>query len=417
MTKPLNDPCFSHGLMSMEDALELMLNVCGNDAAVEDCKVTDALDRVIAEDVFSPIDVPPADNSAMDGFAFRYQDKEHSESLEIVGESLAGHPYSGTIHHGQCIRIMTGAVLPADADTVLMQEKIDISENHIAIRDWPEKGNSIRRKGEDIQNGARIIAKGTRLSPVDLGLLASIGLVSIKVFCKLKVAVLCSGDELSRAGDTKPANGIFESNSVVVSAMLNRIDCKVRDMGIVRDDPVLIKQAFEESYQWADLLITSGGVSVGQADYIKDVLNELGEIGFWKLAIKPGKPFAFGMIKNKPFFGLPGNPVSATITMHQLVIPVLRQLQGEFNNQSFSFNLPLSHELKRKKGRRDFQRATICADQGVAKKVILKSRQGSGILSSMNQSDGYAIIEPECTTLSEGESVRFQPFDAVIGRI
>jgi len=414
MNKKLTDPCYSNQLMSMEEALNLMKThstPCKNNVEV---KVIDALDYVIDEDVFAPIYVPPVDNSAMDGFAFRYQDKSF-DSLKIVGESLAGHPYTGAIHGGECIRIMTGAAVPADADTVLMQEKVVVESDRIKISHWPEKGNSIRRKGEDINIGDKVISQGSKLSPIDLGLLASIGKVNIKVLQKLNVAVFCSGDELVRAGEEKSHTGIYESNSVVITSMLKRLNVNYKDMGVIKDDPSAIRVAFIEALKWADVIITSGGVSVGQADYIKDVLSEMGEIGFWKLAIKPGKPFAYGKLQGRPFFGLPGNPVSATITMHQLVIPVLRQLQGEKSKNSTLYPLPLNKAVSRKTGRKDFQRGVI--QQGKdGLELELKSRQSSGILSSMSQADGYVIFEPDCEQVNVGESLEYLPFDAIIGK-
>ena len=407
--------------MPMEQAMALMQQQVNVVVKTEKVSVEDALDRVLAEDVYSEINVPPADNSAMDGYAFRAEDKAFADNLKLIGKSMAGHPFDGQVNQGECVRIMTGAQVPVGADTVMMQENTHADGDSIKILTWPEQGNSIRRAGEDVKQGDKVMQKGTRLSPVDLGLIASLGLAKIHVFKKIKVAVMASGDELVRAGGQLPAGGIYESNSLVTLSVLKRLNVETRDMGIVADNMDDTIAAFKEAMSWADVLITSGGVSVGDADYIKDVLEQLGSIGFWKLAIKPGKPFAFGELSNDgsdhcQFFGLPGNPVSATVTLHRLVLPVLKMMQGEVLKESFVFKIPIKQAVKRKAGRLEFQRATLNKNEAGEYEVDLFRSQSSGVLSSMSESNGYVIIDEDVEQIEAKEPVNFMPFGCFIGR-
>jgi molybdopterin molybdotransferase len=410
------DCCSSPGLLPMEDAMEQMRQAVKQVIDIETVEVIDALDRVLAEDIVSNINVPPHANSAMDGYAFRAEDKALGKSLHVVGKSLAGHPYVGSIVSGQAIRIMTGAQLPEGADSVMMQENIQRDGDQIELLKWPEVGNSIRNSGEDIKQGETVLKAGVRLSPIDLGLLASLGKTDVKVFCKLKVAVLSSGDELARAGEPLPSAGIYESNSMVTLSVLKRLGCITKDLGIVADDPEKLHSAFSKAMQWADVLITSGGVSVGDADYIKQVLGQMGSIGFWKLAIKPGKPFAFGKLDDCIFFGLPGNPVSAMVTLHQLVVPMIQLMQGETRQELPSFKMKLSSKLRKVPGRKDFQRARLIKDENGNNQINLFRTQGSGVLTSMSESNCYLVLDIEQQSLEPGDEVDVVAFDRWIGR-
>ncbi len=416
MNETMTDCCSTPGLMLMEQALIKMQNEVQVKHKIERVFIADALDRVVAEDIYSKIDVPANDNSAMDGYAFRSQDEEFSSALKIVGRSFAGHPFDGEVKQGECIRIMTGAHIPRGADTVMMQENTASNGALLQVLKWPVGGNSIRPKGDDIEQGDKVMVKGTRLSPIDLGLIVSLGIAEVAVYKKIKVAVMASGDELIRAGDALKVGSLYESNSVVILAVLKRLNVEVRDMGIVEDKLDKIEAAFKQAMNWADVLITSGGVSVGDADYIKDVLQKLGTIGFWKLAIKPGKPFAFGQLDNCQFFGLPGNPVSAIVTLQQLVVPTLKIMQGENLKAPHCFQLPLNHGLKRKKGRKEFQRARICQDDNETQVLQMFHSQSSGVFRSMSESDGCVIIEAETDRIAPMELVNFMPFGALLGR-
>ncbi len=410
------DCCSGSGLLAMEDAMKQMEEAVSKVSETEMVTVMDSLDRVLAEDIVSSINVPPHANSAMDGYAFRSDDKDLGVQLKVVGESMAGHPYDGIVESGQAIRIMTGAKIPEGADTVMMQENTLRDGDRLELLKWPEAGNSIRHAGEDIKRGEIVVKAGIRLSPVDLGLLASLGKTDVKVFIRLKVAVLSSGDELARAGEALPAAGIYESNSIVTLSILKRLGCETLDMGIVEDDPAKLQSAFSKATQWADVLITSGGVSVGDADYIKDVLEKMGSIGFWKLAIKPGKPFAFGHLDNCIFFGLPGNPVSAMVTMHQLVVPIIKLMQGEDCQQAPSFSVNVSTKLRKVPGRKDFQRGKLIKDENGKNSIKMFRTQGSGVLTSMSESNCYLVLDIEQQSLEPGDEVQVVPFDRWVGR-
>ncbi len=410
------DCCATPGLLPMEDAIALMQAEVDSPSRTKAVAITDALDKVLAEDVSSSLNVPPHDNSAMDGYAFRADDKALNSDLKIIGESLAGHPFSGEVKAGECVRIMTGGKLPTGADTVMMQENTLRKGEQLELLKWPAKGNSIRRAGEDIKVGETVVKKGTRLSPVDLGLIASVGFAEVKVFQNLRVAVLASGDELARPGESLPAAGIYESNSLVTLSVLKRLGVEARDFGIVEDNTEKLEAAFSEAAEWGDVLITSGGVSVGDADYIKDVLEKMGSIGFWKLAIKPGKPFAFGKVGDCLFFGLPGNPVSAMVTLHQLVVPILRVMQGETVDSQHSFKMALSENLRKVPGRKDFQRATLSKTEDGSNNLDPFRTQGSGVLTSMSESNCYIVLDIDQESLESGDEVEVFPFDRWIGR-
>ena len=304
-----------------------------NPADIETIALDQAINRVLAKDVLSPIDVPSADNSAMDGFAFNGQclDTQSSEiSLSVIGTAFAGKPYTGSISQGECIKIMTGALMPKDCDTVIPQEFTE-SDDPVVIRfkqNQLKPGDNRRLRGEDLEQGKPAIVAGRLLRPSDLGLAASLGIAQLQVHRKLKVAILSSGDELRSLGEPLDSGSIYDSNRYSLTGLLNRLNMDIIDCGIVRDDPASLKEAFCRAAQEADVLISSGGVSVGEADFTKQIMQELGDVGFWKIAMRPGRPMAFGTLKPVPgksparktlFFGLPGNPVAVMVTFYQFV--------------------------------------------------------------------------------------------------
>ena len=315
------DFCDTQGLMAIDTAMEKLLGAVTPVSEQLNVGLADCLGRVLAEDVQSSLNVPPNDNSAMDGYAMRVQDLLQGDTLALIGESFAGHPFEGEVGIGQCVRIMTGAVIPDGADAVVMQERAHADGDTVRFEVKPPEGNSVRRMGEDIAVGDVVLQKGRQLTAADIGLLASLGIAQVPVRRKVKVAVFSTGDELKTPGQTLEHGDIYESNRFTVSAMVKRLGAEVVDLGVIPDDMDAIRKAFKTADEQADVVISSGGVSVGDADYTKDVLDELGQIGFWKLAIKPGKPFAFGQLPNSHFMGLPGNPVSSMVTCHQLVLP------------------------------------------------------------------------------------------------
>jgi len=416
------DCCSAPGLLPFEDALTNMLAsikpIAQNDC--ETIKIESALGRVLAQDISSPLNVPPHNNSAMDGYAFAFESLESTESLTLVGRSMAGQPFQGVCQAGQCIRIMTGAKMPAGCDTVEMQENCQVIEpdetakfekNTIKFLGKKSVGSHVRYAGEDINEGQHVLTAQHRLTTVDIGVLASLGIAKVKVMRKLTVALIATGDELKTPGQTLTEGDIFESNSFVLAAMLEKLNVNVIDFGVIEDDFQAIKAAFEQADIQADAVISSGGVSVGDADYTKSVLDELGEINFWKIAMKPGKPFAFGHLKNSIFFGLPGNPVSALVTFHQLALPALLKLQQCEVEKQISLQVKTTTDLRKSPGRMDFQRGVLSVNEQGENVVTSTGSQGSGILSSLSKANCYIVL-PSCQgKVLAGENVTVQLFD------
>ena len=400
-------------MLAVEHAIARMLEEVRPLAECVEIPLTDALDAVLAQSVVSQINVPGYDNAAMDGYALRAAEVQPDKPLTVVGAALAGHAFIDTVPVGSCVRITTGAVLPADLDTVVMQEQATVTQmneqQQILCKLQPDTGEHVRRAGEDIALGAQVFAAGHKLRPVDIGLLASLGIATVKVWRKLKVAVFSSGDELVPPGEPLPAGHIYDSNRYVIAAMLQRLGVEVIDLGLLPDDPDAIEQAFLQAMQQADALITSAGVSVGDADYTRQILQKLGQINFWQVAIKPGKPFAFGKLDNCWFFGLPGNPVAAVVTLEQLVQPVLRKLTGE---ASTDHGIKLTAEsivpLKKQAGRADYQRGWYWQDeQGLKVKTL--GAQSSGMLSSVANANCYIVLERDAVSVPAGEKVTIVP--------
>lgn len=405
------DHCVQPGLLPIEEALVRICNQLNPVQESETILLTDALDRVLTAPIAAPINVPAGDNSAMDGYALRAQDC--SGALTLIGQSLAGHPFAGQIDAGQVVRIMTGALIPVGADTVVMQENVQRTGEQIAITQIPEAGENIRRAGEDIALGSEVLAAGKRLSALDIGLLASLGLAQVKVVRRLRVALLTTGDELLPAGVAPEAGKIYDSNRPLLAALLTRLPVEVLDLGVIADDLAALRNAFTQAMNWADVVISTGGVSVGDADYTKDVLAELGEIDFWKIAMKPGKPFAFGRLGQGWFFGLPGNPVSTAVTYHQLVVPGLRYLAGETVAAQQTITAVAGQALKKQPGRTDFQRGILSNNNGV-NTVISAGMQSSGVLSAMAKANCYIRLDAERSSVVTGEMVTVIPFDQFI---
>jgi len=404
-------------LMPFNEALNTMLEKATPVTDVNETSLLDALDLVLAEDLHATFNVPPHDNSAMDGYAVKSIDMNAPCTLELVGTVLAGQNFTGELQSGQCLRIMTGAPVPASADAVVMQENVSANGTQIQINEVVTKGANVRNAGEDIAEGALVLSKGVKLNPSDLGLLASLGLERVKTFRKIKAAVISTGDELIAPGDERAPGKIYESNRFVIISMLKRLNVEVIDLGIIEDTESAIRSAFERAMSEADIVVSSGGVSVGDADYVKKIISEMGEIGFWKLAIKPGKPFAFGHLPNSYFMGLPGNPVSATVTFNQLVVPFIRKLSGAKSQTPRSVLATADNNFKKRPGRLEFQRAWGYINEDGSWSVSVTGGQGSGILSSMSAANGFVILAADGTGAEQGEQVEFQFFDASIARL
>jgi molybdopterin molybdotransferase len=363
---------------------------------IERLHVRSALGRILAEEIVSPIAVPAHDNSAMDGYAVRHADltPDADVTLRVIGTSFAGKPFTGTVGPGEAVRIFTGAVMPPGCDTVIMQARA--VEDRVTLGAGAKCGQNRRLAGEDIQAGAVVLKRGQPLRPAELGLVASLGIGEVSVYRRLRVAFFSTGDELVSIGATLGPGQIYDSNRYTVYGMLTRLGCDVLDMGVIRDTPEAVEDAFRSAAAVADVVITSGGVSVGEADYVKQMLDRLGEVLFWKIAMKPGRPLAFGKLGTAHFFGLPGNPVAVMVTFYQFVREALLILMGQSEVPPVpTFKAVLASPVKKVPGRTEFQRGILSLDAHGQWQVRTTGDQGSGIL------------EP-------GASVDVQAFDGVL---
>ncbi|GHE91724.1 molybdopterin molybdotransferase MoeA [Thalassotalea profundi] len=416
----MTDCCSTPGLMPMNQAKETLLADITPINDIEEVSLNDCDFRICAENMVSPVNVPAHNNSAMDGYALCADFNQDNEipkgsQFKLVGTAMAGQPFMGELTTGQCIRIMTGAVVPKSATTVEMQENVIVQGESIITNQSISKVNHIRLAGEDIAVGEKVFSQGHKFTSIDIGLLASLGVSSVKVFRKPVIAVFSTGDELKSASDTLSLGDIYESNRHVLIAMLKRLHVEVLDLGIIADDKTKIREAFTIANTKADAVVSSGGVSVGDADYTKEVLNELGSISFWKIAMKPGKPFAFGKLANSIFFGLPGNPVSASVTFHQLAIPAIQKMSGQSLKKPIKLIAKTTDIIKKHPGRMDFQRGTAFTAENNTLNVTPLSHQGSGVLSSMSRANCYIILPQQHQGCNAGEYVEIELFDHIIG--
>lgn len=370
------------------------------------------LNRVLAEDICSAIDVPGYDNSAMDGYAMRSEDLPMSgnRSLTIVATIYAGKPIDQTIQPGECARIMTGAAMPPGCDTVVMQEHVTLEGQCIEIEAGHTAGQNVRHAGEDIQCGATVLAAGKRIGPAEMGLIASVGVAEVKVLRRVRVAFFSTGDELVGVGQALKAGQIYDSNRYTLFAQLSKLDADIIDMGVIPDQPQTVEQAFADASKQADILITTGGVSVGDADYVKTTLEKLGTVSFWKIAMKPGRPLAFGHIGDCRFFGLPGNPVSSMVTFMQFVLPAIRQAAGEAVSKPLQLEAVCLSDLRKRPGRMEFQRAFAHWDDEKGLVVSSTGKQDSHLLTSMSRSNAFILLPTESRGVNAGEKVLVQLF-------
>ena len=409
---------FDKNSITTDQALEQTFNAISPITENEIISIQEGLNRILGEDIKAQINVPSARNSAMDGYAINKNDipVDKTNTLKIIGKSLAGKPYINSIKKGECVRIMTGAVMPNGADTVVIQEHVSISESNteIIIDNSTQPKANVRQAGEDISIGDIVLTKGKNLTPADIGLLASLGLSKISVVRKLKVAFFSTGDELRSINEKLNDGEIYDSNRYTLHAMLSRLNADIVDMGVVKDNKNLLVKAFDKANGKVDVLITSGGVSVGEADYIKDILQEHGNLNFWKVAIKPGRPLTFGNLGKTLFFGLPGNPVSVMVTFYQFVQPALKKLSGDNANLPLMMKVPCMSTLKKKPGRIEFQRGIIEKDNN--NNIIVKKTgaQGSGILRSMSDANCFIVLPLNSNDTKPGDLVDVQIFHGII---
>ncbi|WP_026959005.1 gephyrin-like molybdotransferase Glp [Aliagarivorans taiwanensis] len=404
------DQCASPGLLDFHAALTQLTQhvplLCGE----ESVELSDLLGRITAQAIVSPINVPAFDNSAMDGYAFNAASLE-GDTLTIRGSVLAGDYDDLPLQPGECVRIMTGAPIPPNADTVVMQENTEASGNVVRILKH-KAGSNIRRAGEDIKQGETAIPVGHQLKTADIGRLASLGIASAMVRTRLKVALLSTGDELTQPGTPLAPGAIYDSNRFALHAMLSKLPIELFDLGVIKDDYHAIHDAYVHASELADIIICSGGVSVGDADYTKTVLDELGKVAFWKLAMKPGKPFAYGPIGDSHFIGLPGNPVSAIVTFYQLAMPMLASAMGWERPSPTSVKVKAGCAIRKSPGRTDFQRGILGCDEDGNPVVTTTGAQGSGVFSSLSDANCFIVLERERGAVAKGERVNVEMFRA-----
>ncbi|HCD1287541.1 TPA: bifunctional molybdopterin-guanine dinucleotide biosynthesis adaptor protein MobB/molybdopterin molybdotransferase MoeA [Vibrio parahaemolyticus] len=404
----------SPAFLSVVQGQEKILSLVNTVSEIEACKIENAYGRVLAEHIISPVNVPQYTNSAMDGYAIR-SDDVNRDSYQVVAEVMAGHAYDQPLEVGQAVKIMTGAPTPRNGDTVVMREQAIQEGDKVTFNGSNIKaGQNVRQAGEDLAIGSDVFTAGTRLASPEMGMIASLGFGEANVFRKLKVAVFSTGDEVQAPGTEQKANSIYDSNRFTIMGMLEKLGCEILDFGILEDNEQLMIEALENASAQADVVMTSGGVSVGDADYIKLALDKLGQIDFWRINMRPGRPLAFGQINNKPFFGLPGNPVAVMVSFINFVEPALRKMQGEQGWKPLKVNAIATENFRSRQGRTEFSRGIYELDDTGRLTVRTTGKQGSGILRSMSEANCLIEISPAIDTVKAGESVTIIPLQ---GRI
>ena len=375
-----------------------------------------ALGRVLAQDIRATHNVPNHDNSAMDGYAFNADDlNEGLTRLKVTGAIFAGNPLTGSFVRGACVRIMTGAAIPTGADTVIAQERVETLDDSIQFKDIPTRGANVRLAGEDLQSGQVVLHIGHRISPTDLGLIASLGIGEVMVYRKLRVSFFSTGDELASIGNALEPGQVYDSNRYTLFGMLSRMGVEIQDLGAIPDDPLLLEKTLIKAAGSSDVILTSGGVSVGEADYMKQLLQKLGRVLFWKIAMKPGRPLAFGKIGNAHYFGLPGNPVAVMVTFYQFVRQAMLVLMGQPNPAPTPMlNVVCTTPIRKLKGRTEFQRGILFASEDGNWEVKTTGNQSSGVLSSMSQANCFIVLNDDVGNVEAGATVKVQLFDGVI---
>ena len=400
--------------MQIESAKKLISSFIKPIKDTESVSLMDSLNRVLAVDLVSPINVPNYDNSAMDGFGFNISSLKNKKKLTVKETVLAGKPSTNLVKSGEAIQIMTGGKIPKGVDTVIPIELVKHANNEITFIEKPKFGANIRKCGEDIKQRDIVLSKGTLLYPSELGLIASLGLAKVKVFKKLKVGFFSTGDEVVKAGEKIKSGQVYNSNHFTIHSMLNRLNVECIDLGLIPDSKIIIKKTLLKASNVADVIITTGGVSVGEADYMKEVLKEIGQVLFWKLSIKPGRPMAYGKINNTDFFGLPGNPVSAMVTFYQIVQSALKIRMGlKIDNTIPLLKVECVESIFKRPGRTEFQRGKLFQSNGEWK-VKTTGQQGSGILSSMSKANCFIVLDMDRSSIKAGDMVNIQLMDSFI---
>ena len=412
---------FDPASLDAEQALTQIINTVTRPHGVETVPVRDSLGRVVASESRSRINVPGHTNSAMDGYAICGEDipARGQAVLSVIGTSWAGQPFPGSIQPGECVRIMTGAAMPDGSDTVVMQERVQKTGDAVSIDCNNEPGQNVRQAGEDIQAGEIILESGKHIRPAELGLLASTGVGEVTVYKKLRVAFFSTGDELRPVGSKLQKGQIYDSNRYTLYGMLSRLGVEIIDLGVIRDERAAIKQVFSDAAAQADVVITSGGVSVGEADFVKEILEQQGTVHFWKVAMKPGRPLAFGKIGDAWFFGLPGNPVSVMVTFYMFVLPALKKMMGNPHLEPLTITATCSSKLRKRAGRIEYQRGILTWEKsddplGHSYRVSKTGPQGSGVLRSMSDANCFIILPMKSSGVEAGDAVRVLPFETIV---
>ena len=396
--------------LRVDKACEAIKSCLSRIQETELVKIRDALGRVLAQEIVPDINVPAHDNSAMDGYAVRFADLE--KPLREIGTALAGKPFTGKLGAGECVRIMTGAVMPEGADTVVIQEVVTKEGGRVIVPPGQKKAQNVRYAGEDLKLGIPVLSMGKSLNPADIGLIASLGIGEVEVKRRLRVAFFATGDELASIGAPLKEGEVYDSNRYTLHGMLARLGVDMLDMGVVRDDPAALEKAFREAAQKADVVITTGGVSVGEADFVRQLMDRLGEVLFWKIAMRPGRPMAFGKIGNAFLFGLPGNPVAVMVTFYQFVRDALLFMSGRTDQPLPLLKAAASENLRKVPGRTEYQRGILFME-GSEWKVRTTGQQGSGVLRSMSEANCFIVLEHERGAVKAGEPVSVQLFEGL----
>ena len=409
--------------LPVDQAREFITRLVPRVEVVESLPIRSALGRVLAHDIVSRINVPASDNSAMDGYALRGSElrSDAPTLFTVAGTAFAGQPFAGDVPTGHCLRIMTGAVMPAGHDTVVPQEFVQVTDGVVSVpAGVVRSGDNRRCAGEDLAVGEAALRAGRILRPADLGLLASLGQSEVPVFRRLRVAFFSTGDELRSVGEALDAGCVYDSNRYTLWGMLQRLGVDVLDLGVVRDDPATLEQAFRHAADNADAVITSGGVSVGEADHTKQVMAKLGDVLFWTIAMRPGRPMAIGRLggslneRGAILFGLPGNPVAVMVTFYAFVRDALLAMSGATPQPLPLLRVASAQAIRKKPGRTEYQRGIVSTVTDGRQTVSLTGSQGSGILRSMSEANGLVVLHHEQGNVAVGDVVDVLPFDGLI---
>jgi molybdopterin molybdotransferase len=404
----------SDSLLSVEQGRKRILDAIQVIDSSEQLPIRSALNRVLAQPVVSAIDVPPFNNSAMDGYALRSTDchPDQVDTFKIIGDCFAGSPFADHVNQGECVRIMTGAAIPEGADAVVMQEHVTREGDTMVLKQDSNirVSTNVRYAGEDTHCGDTVLEPGIHIGPAEIGLLASVGVSEVRVQRRIRVAFFSTGNELTSVGCTLQAGQIYDSNRYTLFGLLHNASIEAHDLGVIPDDREAVHSAFKQAADTADLVITSGGVSVGEADYVTATLEELGEVSLWRMATKPGKPLAFGRLGQAYFFGLPGNPVSVMATFYQFVLPAIHKMNGLNERPPLLIQVSAGETFKKTPGRTEFQRGVLYRDDQGQWAVRSTGLQGSHVLSSMSKANCFVILDAENTGAEQGSLVTVQPF-------